>query len=104
MPTKEATSLCKTVLRNGYDAYIVNAPLQTALHEKLGINELDIACEPDFETLSKLFPNLERGVEEEVIATWKSEETGILYRFYPTDVSDSSHPELTLTRVTPHIL
>ena len=58
MPTKEATSLCKTVLRNGYDAYIVNAPLQTALHEKLGINELDIACEPDFETLSKLFPNL----------------------------------------------
>ena len=104
MPTKEATSLCKTVLRNGYDAYIVNASLQTALHEKLGINELDIACEPDFETLSKLFPNLERGVEEEVIATWKSEETGILYRFYPTDVSDSSHPELTLTRVTPHIL
>ena len=92
MPTKEATSLCKTVLRNGYDAYIVNAPLQTALHEKLGINELDIACEPDFETLSKLFPNLERGVEEEVIATWKSEETGILYRFYP--ISQKKHKEI----------
>ena len=46
MPTKEATSLCKTVLRNGYDAYIVNAPLQTALHEKLGINELTSPANP----------------------------------------------------------
>lgn len=104
MPTKEATSLCKTILRNGYDAYIINAALQLELHERFGINELDIACEPDFETLSKLFPNLERGAEEEVTATWKSEETGILYRFYPTDISDSSHPEVALTRVTPHML
>ncbi len=104
MPTKEATSLCKTILRNGYDAYIVNAALQLELHEKLGINELDIACEPDFETLSKLFPNLDRGNEDEVVATWKSDETGILYRFYSTDVSDSSHPDVALMRVTPHML
>ena len=104
MPTKEAASLCKTILRNGYDAYIINAALQLELHERFGINELDIACEPDFETLSKLFPSLERGTEEEVIATWKSDETGIQYRFYPTDVSDSSHPEVALTRVTPHML
>ncbi|MCH5277797.1 MAG: HD family phosphohydrolase [Desulfovibrionaceae bacterium] len=104
MPTKEAISLCKTILRNGYDAYIVNAPLQLELHEKLGLNELDIACEPDFETLSKLFPNLERGTEPEVVATWKSDETGMRYRFYTTDVSASSHPDMSLTRLTPHIL
>lgn len=104
MPTKEATSLCKTILRNGYDAYIINAALQMELHEKAGINELDIACEPDFETLSKLFPNLERGTEEEVVATLRSEETGIFYRFYATDTNNASHPDAALTRVTPHML
>lgn len=104
MPTKEATSLCKTILRNGYDAYIVNAALQHELHEKAGINEIDIACEPDFETLCKLFPNLERGTEEEVVATLKSEETEILYRFYTTDTHNASHPDAALMRVTPHML
>lgn len=104
MPTREAISLCKTILRNGYDAYIVNAPLQLELHEKFGLNELDIACEPDFETLGKLFPNLERGTEEEVVATLKSEETGILYRFYSSDVSNASHPDASRMHTTPHIL
>ena len=83
MPIKEATSLCKTILRNGYDAYIINTSLQSQLHDMTGLKELDIACELDFETLGKLFPNLVRGAEEEVIGTLLSEETGILYRFYP---------------------
>lgn len=68
-----------------------------------GLKELDIACELDFETLGKLFPNLVRGAEEEVIGTLLSEETGILYRFYPTDVSDASHPEMVVRRITPHM-
>lgn len=100
---KEATSLCKTILRNGYDAYIINTSLQIQLHEMTGLKELDIACEPDFETLGKLFPNLARSSEEEVIGTLFSEETGILYRFYPTDVSDASHPEMVVRRITPHM-
>ena len=103
MPVKEATSLCKTILRNGYDAYIINMSLQIQLHEMTGLKELDIACEPDFETLGKLFPNLARSSEEEVIGTLFSEETGILYRFYPTDVSDASHPEMVVRRITPHM-
>ena len=103
MPIKEATSLCKTILRNGYDAYIINTSLQSQLHDMTGLKELDIACELDFETLGKLFPNLVRGAEEEVIGTLLSEETGILYRFYPTDVSDASHPEMVVRRITPHM-
>jgi len=104
MPVSEAISLCKTILRNGYDAYIINAPLQLNLRDSFGLNELDIACEPDFRTLAKFFPNLEPGTEPEAIATLKSEETGTLYRFYHSDSSDSSHPEVTVTRMTPHIL
>ena len=41
---KEATSLCKTILRNGYDAYIINTSLQSQLYDMTGIKELDIAC------------------------------------------------------------
>lgn len=100
---KEATSLCKTILRNGYDAYIVNTSLQNQLYEMTGSRELDIACEPDFETLGKLFPNLMHSTEEEVIGTVRSEESGVLYRFYPTDVSDASHPERVVCPITPHM-
>ena len=39
---KEATSLCKTILRNGYDAYIINTSLQSQLYDMTGIKELDI--------------------------------------------------------------
>ena len=27
-PFKDATAICKTIMRNGYDAYVINAVLQ----------------------------------------------------------------------------
>ena len=31
-PIKEAASICKTIMRNGYDAYVINAALQEQDH------------------------------------------------------------------------
>lgn len=99
---KEATSICKSILRNGYDAYIINAPLQEEIFEVSGSLEIDIAVEPDFENLAKIIPNLEFSHEEGLVGVCKGE-SGTLYRFYPTDISDASHPEVSLTRITPHM-
>lgn len=59
MPTNELKAICKTILRNGYDAYLINTPLQNEINEHLDNREFSIACDVDLETLQKLFPNLE---------------------------------------------
>ena len=33
----EAMSICKTLMRNGYDAHVINAPLQERLLERTGM-------------------------------------------------------------------
>ena len=37
---KSAVTLCKTIMRNGYDAYAINAPLQKLVIEKTGKMEV----------------------------------------------------------------
>ena len=53
---KDAITISKTLLRNGYDAHVINAPLQEHLLENATQPTVDIACEPDLDTLIKLFP------------------------------------------------
>lgn len=99
---KDAYTVCKTILRNGFDAYIINAPLQYSLMEHAEVREIDIACQPDFETLLKFIPDCQRSDELGVIATWQDGD--VLYRFYSTEVDHAMHPELAVTRITPHLL
>ena len=101
-PFKDAISICKTLLRNGYDAYVINAQLQEELLQDAREVAIDIACEPDFDEIIRLFPTVERSTEEGVIAMLRESE--VIYRFYPTDVEESSHPEETLARITPRML
>ena len=44
---KTGTTLCKAIMRNGYDAYAINAPLQGLIFEKTGVFDVDIACACD---------------------------------------------------------
>lgn len=101
-PLKDAITICKTLLRHGYDAHLINAPLQ----EQLLLNSkeacVDIACEPDFETLRKLVPTVEEAPGERCIA--RMTENDVTYRFYPVEVEDSAHPELAIVRITPRML
>lgn len=100
---KEAVTICKTLLRNGFDAHVINAPLQeellSAKNSRNRTPAVDIACEPDFETLSKLFPKIESVPDGRALASL--EENGIIFRFYPLESGDAGHPELSLLRVTP---
>lgn len=99
---KKAVTLCKAVMRNGYDAYAINAPLQNFLLEKATKKEIDIACSCDLETLLKILPNATPYNEDGAMAVLQ-EEDGTLY-FYPTDVEDASHPERALLRITPRLI
>lgn len=99
---KKAVTLCKAVMRNGYDAYAINAPLQNFLLEKATKKEIDIACSCDLETLLKIFPTATPYNEDGAMAVLQEEEV-TLY-FYPTDVEDASHPERALLRITPRLI
>jgi len=99
---KSAIGICKTLLRNGYDAHVINAQLQQRLAEKYHDNSVDIACETDFENLARLFPNAEQDSEHGALALLREDDA--TFRFYSINLEDASHPELSLLRITPHMM
>ncbi len=103
MPIKEAVTICKTILRNGFDAYIINANLQEEIYNLSKELALDIACEGDFETLSKFFPTIKEDFEDGAFAKLVGEE-GITIRFYGIRDDECSHPDFSFMRITPHML
>lgn len=102
-PFKDAIGICKAIMRNGYDAYVVNTLLQKQLltddDREVGI---DIASEATFEELGKIFPPLTECPDEGTVGMLVEGE--VTFRFYPTDVEDASHPEEVLSRITPRML
>ena len=97
-PIKDAISICKTIMRNGYDAYIINAPLQKkALKEEQLI--VDICTDIEFEPLAKIFPQIKKPEQKSQIATLKQGEVN--FCFYPADTAEASAPETTLVKLTP---
>ena len=104
-PFKDAVSLCKTIMRNGYDAYVINARLQkTVLAEATGEAELamDICTELDSDGLKRLFPTLEASSESG--ATGLMRQGGTTFYFHPATVNDGAHPEECVARLTPRLL
>lgn len=92
MPANEAKTICKTILRNGYDAYLINTALQSEINSLLQIKEISIACDVDLETLQKLFPNLESSDEVAELGTLQGE-SGYTFRFYSASCSAVADPE-----------
>jgi poly(A) polymerase len=90
------------LLRNGYDAHVINAQLQQKLMDKSGDRSVDIACEADFNDLVKLFPKAEALNEYGAFAVLREED--VTCRFYSLNVEDAAHPELALLRITPHMV
>ena len=41
---KDAVTICKTILRNGYDAYVVNMQLQKEIMHEDYVQDIDLAC------------------------------------------------------------
>ncbi len=98
---REAGLICKTMLRNGYDAHVVNMPLQQQLLQGRRKDlAVDLACEAGYPVIVKIFPEAGPGSGETRVTAELVQE-GVLYRFYPLSVEDSQHPELSLMRLTP---
>ncbi|MBU1247428.1 MAG: HD domain-containing protein [Proteobacteria bacterium] len=102
-PFKDAIGFCKTIMRNGFDAYVINARLQKVTLEDAGAEmELDISTEMDIGELSKHFPTIQPSTEEGIIGSMK--EGGVTYYFHQGDKAAASHPEECVSRMTPRLL
>ncbi len=100
-PLKEAVALCKTVMRNGYDAYVINAPLQQRAMDDQNL-EVDICTELDSEGLAKLFPNLEESLASDFSGSLV--QGGVKFNFFPADIIESSYTDGTIARLTPRLV
>ena len=101
---KEAALICKTCFRNGYDAHVVNAPLQQHLFTvNKKCHSVDIACDAGYSVLVKIFPDAQPAPEGTRF-TATLEQDGITYRFYPLLTDESAHPELAQLRLTPTMI
>ncbi|MGE4505957.1 MAG: HD domain-containing protein [Desulfovibrionaceae bacterium] len=102
-PFEEAIGFCKTIMRNGYDAYVINARLQKATLGDAGEEmELDIASEMGFEELIKHFPNMQPSTEAGVTGFLR--QGGVTYFFHEGDTAAATHPEECVSRMTPRLL
>ncbi len=99
---KLAIGHCKTLLRNGYDAHIINASLQKKLLSENSPYHLDIAVEPDYATLIKLFTNISPSEKEGYVACIKEEEVTV--HLFPLQSEDAAHPERALLRIAPRMV
>ena len=100
-PFKDATAICKTIMRNGYDAYVVNAVLQEKALDPAA-PELDLATDAPLAELQKLFPDTEPGSAGGAYARVLI--GGTLFHFHPADTADASHPEETVARLTSRLV
>jgi len=100
-PFKDATAICKTIMRNGYDAYVINAALQEKALSA-GAPELDLATDAPLAELQKLFPAVEPYAEDGAYARAQSGDT-MLY-FHPADTANASHPEESVARLTKRLI
>ncbi len=100
-PFKDATALCKTIMRNGYDAYVINAVLQEKALDA-SAPELDLATDAPLAELQKLYPETEAMAEGGAFARVRHGDT--LFYVYPADTADASHPEESVARLTSRLV
>ena len=96
-PFKDAAAICKTIMRNGYDAYVINSALQEKALDPAA-PELDLATDIPLGELQKLFPDTEAYGEDGAYARVRQGDT--LLFFHPADTADASHPEASVARLT----
>ncbi|MDR2489284.1 MAG: HD domain-containing protein [Desulfovibrio sp.] len=102
---KDAITICKSIMRNGFDAHVVNTQLQHDLIIALHDVAIDLATDAPCDELAKIFPNLIRAEDKDapgLMALLRENEA--MYRFYCMNIADASLPDSSLTRLTPTIL
>jgi poly(A) polymerase len=102
-PFEKAYSICKTIMRNGHEAYIINPRLQEAiLRAREGEQPcVDVATDMSFDEVVRLFSTAKPVRDPEVIASVT--EDGVLIHFHLADTFEGSHPEVTVALDTPRM-
>lgn len=100
---KAALSICKNLQRNGYEAHVINPPLQDALLLQMPKAAVDIACEPGVEKLTRLYPHLVKADSNDPFFAFLEEDETI-FRFYGLEMSEASQPEVSILRITPTMI
>jgi len=102
-PFKDAVGFCKTIMRNGYDAYVVNVRLQELTLDETGDEqELDICTEASLDELKKYFPNMEGAEDSALVGTLV--EGGVRYYFYPASTEEAAYTDECVATMTPRLL
>ena len=102
-PFKDAVGFCKTIMRNGFDAYVVNVRLQAlTLDESGDERELDICTDAGLTELQKYFPSLEESRDKGIVGTLL--EGGTTFYFYSADIDDASYIGEAVSTMTPRLL
>jgi len=89
-------------MRNGYDAYIVNLPLQKKVLDRHAEKEIDICTDMEFDNLLKLFPDMHKSDDSMCKATLS--QGGITFSFYQGDLGKGSYIDACVTKLTPRLL
>ncbi|PIE68643.1 MAG: HD family phosphohydrolase [Deltaproteobacteria bacterium] len=101
-PIKDAASVCKTIMRNGFDAYIINLSLQKKILDTSDEQEIDICTDMEFDNLSKLFPDIRPADDQLRKAVLV--QGGVTFSFYEGDVGRGSYIDASVTKLTPRLL
>ncbi|BCS89214.1 HD domain-containing protein [Pseudodesulfovibrio sediminis] len=102
-PFKDAVGFCKTIMRNGYDAYVINVRLQALTLDETGSEkELDICTEAAFDELQKYFPNIEESEDMSILGSLT--EGGVQYFFYPASTEEAAYTDEAVAMMTPRLL
>lgn len=100
-PFKDAGAACRTISRAGFDAYIINKPLQQRILSDAPEQVVDVAVDTDFDELQKIFPRLSPGREEGLLGSVQEGKTWIQLFFEDTEAV--AHPENAVIRLTPRL-
>ncbi len=98
---KKGFATCKIITRNGYEAYIINPPLQMQAMELSGRIELDVATDVDLELLLHIFPEALARKDKHFFAELLLDD--IKYFFYTMNDNEASYTETCISRFTPRL-
>ncbi len=97
---KDAITICKGIMRNGFDAHIINTQLQHDLIAKTGILEIDLAVDAPVDELIKIMPQFKVAGEHVLGLLGTLVENGYTYYFYEMGSTESRPPEACIMRIS----
>lgn len=101
-PFRDAIALCSAICRNGFDAYLVSPQIQEEVIRLTGRTEVDLVTDASLDDLIKILPEAQAPDESHITAIL--DQDGVRFRLYPEEMTDCSHPEAAVAKLTPRMI